>query len=174
MSKRAERRCCRCSGPVGPKCQYCPTCKDARRAEERRTAMLKAREYRSDPKVRERQRRAAEEYRGRYPDRVRATNRSGGREGYLRKRYGMSEAEFNRRAAAQGGGCAICGRQGELHVDHDHGTSAVRGLLCGQCNRALGLLADDPARLAAAIAYLNATPDASTVQLRLIDAAAGG
>lgn len=48
--------------------------------------------------------------------------------------------DYERMLEAQGGGCAICGRKpGErrLHIDHDHKTLAVRGVLCFRCNSAL-------------------------------------
>lgn len=76
----------------------------------------------------------------------------------------MSEAEYERRLALQGGVCAICGKQemslgrsGELKKlakDHCHTTGEWRGLLCGKCNKALGLFGDDPATLRRAIDYL--------------------
>lgn len=58
----------------------------------------------------------------------------------------------------QDNACAIChqpcpsGRA--LAVDHDHTTGAIRGLLCANCNRALGLLQDSPEVVASALAYL--------------------
>lgn len=58
----------------------------------------------------------------------------------------------------QGGVCAICGTgngQKMLHVDHDHGTGRVRGLLCHQCNRVLGLAHDNPELMRKAIEYLS-------------------
>lgn len=56
------------------------------------------------------------------------------------KALGVSDEDYARMLAAQGGGCAICGappKTRRLHVDHDHRTGAVRGLLCYRCNRAL-------------------------------------
>ncbi|CAB4179406.1 Recombination endonuclease VII [uncultured Caudovirales phage] len=55
--------------------------------------------------------------------------------------------------------CAICGVHEEnvtkaLAVDHDHATGLVRGYLCNNCNRGIGLLKDDPKVLQNAIDYL--------------------
>lgn len=62
--------------------------------------------------------------------------------------------------AEQGGRCAICrtgaplGPQRRWHMDHDHATGALRGVLCAACNTALGLAGDSPERLRAMAAYL--------------------
>ena len=67
--------------------------------------------------------------------------------GRLVRRYGITEDEYNLMAAEQDGSCAACGQvptgkrwASRLHVDHDHNTKEVRGLLCGPCNRALGYI----------------------------------
>jgi hypothetical protein len=44
--------------------------------------------------------------------------------------------------AEQGGGCAVCGKPDPEHVDHDHRTNEVRGMLCFNCNQALGNVRD--------------------------------
>jgi hypothetical protein len=76
------------------------------------------------------------------------------------RQYGMTQEMYDEMLEAQGWGCAICGRQETstwstvLAVDHCHKTGTIRGLLCADCNRALGMLEDSPGRLRAAIAYL--------------------
>jgi hypothetical protein len=47
---------------------------------------------------------------------------------------------------AQGGTCATCAGKPE-HVDHDHATGQVRGVLCFNCNQALGNVRDNVATL---------------------------
>lgn len=70
----------------------------------------------------------------------------------LKKKYGMVMRDYEVLLAAQGGVCAACkrperevanGKIRRLAVDHDHGTGKVRGLLCGGCNRSLGLLKEN-------------------------------
>ncbi len=73
--------------------------------------------------------------------------------------YGLSEEDYDRMLAEQEGCCAICERHAEvlgqpLGVDHDHGTKAVRGLLCDDCNLGLGKFRDRIDLLDAASVYL--------------------
>ena len=77
----------------------------------------------------------------------------------LRRKFGISLVQYDDMRAAQKPGCAICpatkpGGRGTWHVDHDHATKKVRGLLCQNCNIGLGNFKDDPARLTLALAYL--------------------
>lgn len=81
------------------------------------------------------------------------------------KERGIDIATFEQLLTAQNGQCAICKvpaneLRRRLCIDHDHVTGAVRGLLCGNCNRALGYFNDNPERLQNATRYLNASPAA--------------
>ena len=83
----------------------------------------------------------------------------------LRRNYKLTHEQYEAMAQSQGYACAICGKHvsampvhsnqlGYLHVDHDHKTGVVRGLLCNPCNAALGLLRDDCTVVHALLAYL--------------------
>lgn len=83
---------------------------------------------------------------------------------YLQRAYGITTQDYRCIHTEQNGKCAICGGEGfvmnterhkaKLVVDHDHATGQIRGLLCHNCNRALGLFHDNTETLEAAIRYL--------------------
>src|SRR5262245_49530249 len=84
------------------------------------------------------------------------------RDNHLKRLYGFSEVEYNEMYIRQGGRCAICekvpevtGKNSRLHVDHDHRTGQVRGLLCYGCNIAMGFLGEDVDRFYKVMDYLN-------------------
>jgi hypothetical protein len=113
-----------------------PLCKECRSAQERerywrdRDAILAG--QRGDPR------------------RLRAVRRR-----TLRRKYGLTEHDYWVLVVAQRSCCAICELiTTRLVIDHDHNTGEVRGLLCTNCNFAIGNLQDDPGRCLAAAAYL--------------------
>jgi Recombination endonuclease VII len=124
--------------------------------------------WRDTENARRRERRAQEpDYREKGNARCRAyyharkhDSESPVRTGHLKRRFGISAAEYDALLAQQGGACAICRRRSKyrLCVDHCHLTGRIRGLLCYSCNLALGHLKDDQASLVAALAYLGALP----------------
>jgi hypothetical protein len=65
----------------------------------------------------------------------------------------LSESALAYLSEQQNGLCAICGLP-EEHVDHDHVTGQVRGLLCAGCNKGLGFFRDSPQLLRQAAEYL--------------------
>lgn len=86
--------------------------------------------------------------------------------------YGITVEEYDQMLAAQDGHCACCGTaepggRGCMHVDHDHETGEIRGLICHNCNRAIGLLGDTLDGARKAVAYLERAPMRVTPSLRI-------
>lgn len=75
---------------------------------------------------------------------------------HLLRKYGKSLVEVQNLLEDQNGLCAVCSKDisSDHHVDHNHETGTIRGLLCGSCNRALGLFKDSPNVLNNAYQYL--------------------
>lgn len=80
---------------------------------------------------------------------------------YLMRNFGISEKIYDEMLEKQNYSCAICGskesgdkRTSRLAVDHCHEKGHVRGLLCGSCNKALGIFKDSKEILKSAIRYL--------------------
>ena len=98
------------------------------------------------------------------PERVRATmdrfvaagkRTLSNRKSHLKRKYGLTLEGFDELLASQGDGCAICGKPDPDNVDHDHETGRVRGILCWNCNIAIGQLEDDADRARAVAEYLD-------------------
>lgn len=124
-----------------------PQCKDCA-AKGKKASSSK------DPEFAQKRRRYVDRYRAKHPDRIKAADRKQS----LRRKFDISVEYYDALLLAQNGICKICGREpGErlLAVDHCHTTGVVRGLLCGQCNVALGMFGDDIKLLQAAIEYLS-------------------
>ena len=81
----------------------------------------------------------------------------GSRENYLLSlRYGIDSRVAADLLAAQAEKCPVCDAGSPAHVDHCHETGEVRGILCFNCNGALGRFEDDAERMGRAIEYLEA------------------
>ena len=94
------------------------------------------------------------------------------RKSYLKRKYGLTLEQYDAMLEAQGGGCFICGRPPRddisLHLDHDHSTGKVRGILCFCCNNALADLREDSQLLQKAVTYLAAHDPEVTAEVELI------
>lgn len=74
------------------------------------------------------------------------------------QKYGLSRNDYEAMFTQQRGKCAICktGTVNRLHVDHDHTTGVIRGLLCFECNIGLGKFKDSARLLRRAGEYVGA------------------
>lgn len=100
--------------------------------------------------------RSTKEGRSAYMRAYREANPERYRHSHLKSNYDIDDVEFERMKIAQDGVCLICTEvpQERLAVDHNHDTMKVRGLLCKQCNYALGQFGDNLAKLRGAVNYL--------------------
>lgn len=140
----------------------CPDCtkernkRDARKRRESQEYRARQSEYQKE--YRERTREQRKKY---LEDNKEARARSV-RNAFLKRKYGITQEDFELMLQDQDGRCKICGepptlentKHGVLAVDHCHYTGKVRGLLCDLCNKGVGLLKDDVDRLKNAIKYL--------------------
>lgn len=83
------------------------------------------------------------------------------RRSMLWAKYRLTPLQYDTLLIFQGGGCAVCGKtraseSQRLHVDHDHSSQRVRGILCYTCNAIAGHV--ETGRVAAVITYLNDPP----------------
>ena len=70
-------------------------------------------------------------------------------------RYGITQEQYNTLLEIQGGRCAIClEKKKSFHLDHNHKSGQIRGLLCSSCNMAIGLMKEDFVKLYLAEEYL--------------------
>lgn len=73
-------------------------------------------------------------------------------------KYGLTPESWRELWDSQGQQCAICGAKDNgkkrFHVDHDHVSGEVRGILCTTCNGGIGQLQDDPDVVFKAFVYL--------------------
>lgn len=74
--------------------------------------------------------------------------------------YGITSKEYNEMFNKQEGCCKLCKThqsdlKAKLNIDHNHMTDEVRGLLCNQCNQALGLIKENPSTLKNMLEYVS-------------------
>jgi hypothetical protein len=94
---------------------------------------------------------AGRKYRETHPERMRWNT--------LKSKYGIQASEFQSMYDAQQGKCGICEEEVKhqdrsTHLDHDHKTGKIRGILCENCNKMLGHARENPRILMAAVEYL--------------------
>jgi NMD protein affecting ribosome stability and mRNA decay len=139
---------------------YCKPCSAAQKSDYwnrtpayREKSNARRATWASNPEHQERIRDSRKRWRRRNPEY--------NRQAQIRHRYGKdAEAQYIALLEAQNGNCALCGKKPNhrLHIDHNHRTKEIRGLLCTRCNSLLGFADDSLDRLVAAAGYLTDPP----------------
>lgn len=123
------------------------------------TLACRTRRWAVDPEGERRKEKALnDKWRANNPDKAYWSSRAS----LLKTKYGMTLEEYDAMYQRQEGLCAICENPPKggnsstknLNIDHCHTTGKVRGLLCNNCNAALGLLKDDPILVERGLTYL--------------------
>lgn len=116
------------------------------------------RRYQQTERGRAKNREYVRAWRERQGDSYREKERIRVRERVRRVNYGCTPEMFDALLASQDGKCAVCGglpsRKQTWHVDHDHDTGKIRGILCHSCNAVLGWSRESREILALAAEYL--------------------
>ena len=86
-------------------------------------------------------------------------NKEPSRTVHLKSKYGLTPEKWQEMFDAQQGCCAICQKhqsefRRKLDTDHCHETGKIRGLLCENCNKAIGLFSNNPSLCNKAMEYL--------------------
>ena len=74
----------------------------------------------------------------------------------IRRKLNISDYQYNKLITESNNKCNICSRElDKICIDHCHSTNKIRGVLCNNCNTALGLVGDNIGTLQAMIEYLS-------------------
>lgn len=155
-SPDVEKECIGCSKkftvPARPHNRlYCDDCQISVPAEMRKLDPFRGWSPERKRKAREAQKRWNEKN----PEK----HKRGVRSSRLQRQYGLTVEQVEQMHRDQDGRCSLCLDEIEVwsrdtHIDHNHETGVVRGLLCGNCNRGLGYLKDSAAVLRRAAEYV--------------------
>lgn len=152
-----EVRCLLCESVTGTYKRFCKPCRDTVPREERNK---KYKAWHRNQNLDFYVERSRKRNKAVTPEESRFYN--------LKYNYGLSFEDFKQLQESQSNCCAICEIPEEntltkrLHIDHDHETGMVRGLLCMSCNTRLGHLRDSIENLRKALSYLERTKNNET------------
>ena len=138
----------------GSRCRPCHNAVTRQNALDNPARVIAARnKYSQKPENKVKELERARRWQRENPERMKAAQF----ERNLRKLYGLTLDQYHARQESQDFCCAICDLddRGNLYVDHDHKTKRIRGLLCNQCNTAVGLMQDNPNTLQRAAQYVS-------------------
>ena len=125
-----------------------PECQQVRKRQTKRVWSNK--NYKSSTKIKNRT--------NKWREKNKEKNKNNQKNNYYKRIYGITLAEYEELGKSQDWKCAICGEnlneKIRSHLDHDHKTGNIRGILCHLCNVGIGHLRDSVHLLEKALVYL--------------------